>query len=282
MGKMFLDSRAILIVASSLLAASSQGIPLGMNITTSDRVHTGSGWYGNHEDQETEPGTIATQTWDLEGFYLRGSKLTMVGGFDFRNGVSHGGHLYRSGDIFVDVNGDALYGPPAEGTGFGNGTVANAFGYDYAIRLNFGAMTYSVFQLTPSSTVSTTIGESINQESNPWRYDQGGTLLAGYENLSMGYYGNLNDADVGGLLGGTHHALSVDLSFAAGQDIVTHFTMSCGNDNLMGAAHVPETGATVLYLLCGVAIVFIARQMLSVPGVRTSPVLAKNRDRTLK
>lgn len=265
------------IVAGGLMSSVSFAIPLGANITISDRVYTGTGWYSNREDQETEPGTVTTQTWDLEGFYMSGNQLTMVGGFDFKNGVWHGGNHYASGDIFVDINGDAVFGPPAEGTGSGNGPTMNRFGYEYAIRLNFPSMTYSVFQLTAGSTVLTTVGENINQESNPWRYDQGGTLLAGYENLALTYNSSLSDGAVGGLLGGTHNALTVDLSFASGNDVITHFTMACGNDNLMGATHVPEAGTTILYLFCGLAGLFVAHANYHWSAVRLSPI-RKTRD----
>ena len=263
---------AATLVAGSLMNSVSFAVPLGANITISDRVYTGTGWYSNREDQETEPGTVTTQTWDLEGFYLSGSQLTMVGGFDFKNGVWHGGDFYGSGDIFVDIDGDAVFGPPAEGTGSGNGPTMNRFGYEYAIRLNFPSMTYSVFQLTAGSTVLTTVGENINQESNPWRYDQGGTLLAGYENLALTYSSGLSDAAVGGLLGGTHNLLTVDLSFASGSDVTTHFTMACGNDNLMGSTHVPEAGSTILYLFCGVAGLFVVYARFQRSVVRFAPI----------
>ena len=71
-------------------------ISLGTNITIWDGVSSSSDWHGIQEDQEVEPGCIPGQLWDLEGFFLDGTMLTMVGGFDFENG--YGG--YQSGDIF--------------------------------------------------------------------------------------------------------------------------------------------------------------------------------------
>ena len=73
-----------------------------------------TGWYGDHEDNETEthPNTLQGQHWDLEGMYMDGSALTVVGGYDFRDGFTYSGHNYSSGDIFIDVDGDVVYGYP--------------------------------------------------------------------------------------------------------------------------------------------------------------------------
>ena len=49
---------------------------------------------------------------------------------------------------------------------------------------------------------------------------------------------------------GTHNAVTVDLSFLdPGAEFISHFTMECGNDNLMGqgTVSVPEP-ATMLLL----------------------------------
>ena len=43
---------------------------------------------------------VAEQKWDLEGFFLQGTTLTMIGGFDFLNGESN----YTSGDIFISID----------------------------------------------------------------------------------------------------------------------------------------------------------------------------------
>jgi hypothetical protein len=239
--KKFLVFTTILLLG--LWAASVYALDLGTNITIWDKISSGSGWYGIQEDNEVEPGCLTNQVWDLEGFFLNGTTLTMVGGFDFVNGQSDGNSTWQSGDIFIDVTGDAKYGPPNTGTGGGNFIVKNTFGYDYALQLNFTNLTYTVFQLTPESTVKT-VWFNANDESNPWRYVSGGTQIGGTGTIL--YWSGRSDSDVGGLLGGSHYALAVDVSFLSGVPFTSHFTYECGNDNLMGAAAVPEPATMFL------------------------------------
>lgn len=244
-----MKSRIVLfsLLVVVLAVGNATAYDFGANITISDLMHRGSGWYGNHEDQEVEPRCLRGQEWDLEGFFLNGTTLTMVGGFDFENG--YGG--YASGDIFVDVNGDAKYGPGNNWTGWGNTVVHNTFGYDYVLDLNFSNLTYSVYELTGDST-TITAGERINQESNPWQYNDGGSLLGGFQDVGMSYWADLSDSDVGGLDGGTHHALAVNLDFLGpGTEFTSHFTMQCGNDNLMGSGTTAPEPTTMILLGSG-------------------------------
>ena len=88
-------------------------------------------------------------------------------------------------------------------------------------------------------------------ESSPWRYDAGTqpSITSG----SFLYTSGLSDTDTG-FSGGTHYQITgIDLSFLpAGTSFTSHFTMRCGNDNLMGqgTTSVPEP-ATLLLLGMG-------------------------------
>lgn len=230
----------------SLLAASTATAGIfGTNITIQDK-NTGSGWYGSQEDNETEPGTLQGQAWDLEGMFLDGTKLTLVGGYDFKNG--YGGTT--SGDIFIDLNGDARYGT-ANSNSLRNTTTKDLSGYDLVLDLNFTTMKFDVIELingVSSVRTATDIGWS-----NPWRYVSDGRTL--YSGLGFDYFAGLSDANAGAT-GGTHYAISLDVSFLSGKDAIFHNTMSCGNDNLMGSAHVPDAAATISLL--GVSLLGLA------------------------
>lgn len=241
----FLSAIALVVVVGS--AAEVYALELGTNITIYDKVVSGSspGWWnkGNSpgEDQEVEPNCVRDQIWDLEGFFLQGSKLSMVGGFNFKNGVP--GYTYKSGHIFIDVNGNAQYGPVASGSGSGNSIVNNTFGYDYALVMNFASNTYDVVKLNNNATTKTVTYQQ-NDHTNPWAYNAGGTtLLTNF--LFSDYQAGLTDTQIGnGLTGGLHYLVTVDLGFLPGNErnIISHFTMECGNDNLMGQGSIPFGG----------------------------------------
>jgi hypothetical protein len=215
----------------------------GTEITIFDENGT-QGIGAASEDNEAEPGMVQSQAWDLEGFFLDDNNiLTMIGGYDFVNGESD---LY-SGDLFIDVDGDAVYGDidrTKTVAGFeitdqtnGNTTVNDTFGYDYVLDMDFQDYTYDVYQLTADSNTVTSY-QWQNQGSNPWRYDSGGILLQ--ENVSFGYTTGLSDAETGFSGWGTnsHNVVTgLDLNFLASNvpvEFISHFTMECGNDNLMG------------------------------------------------
>jgi len=231
---------AVLVVF--LMTGNVFAYNFGDNITISDKINQGTDWYSDREDNETEPGTVTQQMWDLEGFFLNGTILSMIGGYDFVNN-----NQYKSGDIFIDVDGDAEYGPANDSTGLGNVEVTNTFGYDYVMDMNFSALAYNVYKLGSSST--TTVYYGINQESNPWQYNAANNNDNLIGSGQIGYITELSDSNVG-LFGGTHNAVSVDLGFLAGStDFTAHFTMACGNDNLMGSgttAPVPEPATMIL------------------------------------
>jgi hypothetical protein len=190
--------------------------------------------------------------------------LVLVGGYDFVNGTTHNSHTYTSGDIFIDVNGNAVYGQAANGGSGTGGTTTSLFGYEYVIDLDYNTMTYDVIDLTSGAVLVRT---SDVPSSNPWKYQSGGTQVQGYQDVSFTYYSGLSNADVGGLVGysgnNVHYAIEVDLSFLAGNtSALIHYTYECGNDNLMGQALVPDThlvpdmASTVT--LCGFALMGLA------------------------
>ena len=222
-------------LAGLLASTPALAVSFGNNITIADQHTSSKSWEGNYEDQETEPGTVHSQQWDLEGMFLDGTKLTLVGGYDFKNG--YGGT--RSGDIFVDINGNAQYGSTNSSTSK-NSNTKNLSGYDLVLDLDFVSMTFDVIELIQGTSVVRT-GTDIAL-SNPWRWVSGGTTLL--ENISFSYLSGLTDVETG-FKGGTHHAISLDVSFLSGKDATFHNTMECGNDNLMGRAHVPDAGATI-------------------------------------
>jgi hypothetical protein len=243
------------MLSAVLMVGTAIGGSFGTNITSPDLMGTGSGWWGAQEDQEVEPGDYQAQRWDLEGFFLNGTMLTMIGGFDFKNGVAADANTtYESGDIFIDANGDAKYGP-GTGGGFGNNIVTDTFGYDYVFDLDFHTMTYNLIELTSTSTVLNVSLEK-NQGSNPWRYNDGGTTLAsgvityttGLTDAQTGF--NSYSPDVGASIN-SHNAVTIDLSYLTDHGLLdiqkfsAHFTEQCGNDTLHGDP-TPEPATLVL------------------------------------
>ena len=88
----------LLMVGFLIWSGNAFGESFGSNITIWDQ----RGVF--YEDNEVEPGMIDNQSWDLEGFFWDGKRLTMVGGFDFKDG-----NTYASGDIFLDIDGDVSF-----------------------------------------------------------------------------------------------------------------------------------------------------------------------------
>lgn len=227
-------------------------LEIGTQITINDKNQSGTkDWHKNTaEDQEVEPKNAIGQMWDLEGFFLKGNMLSIVGGFDFVNGQAG----FKSGDVFLDVNKNAVYGAINGGSN-GYKTVSNKFGYDYVVDLDFVGDKYNVYAINSSSKVDTAYYAS-NQGSSPWQYNaannNGLFIASGSFSIKKG----LSDSDTG-FLGDTtkkpnsHYALEgIDLGFlGADMDFIAHFTMGCGNDNLMGAgktAPVPEPATMTL------------------------------------
>jgi hypothetical protein len=234
------------LLAVSLAAPSANALDLGTDITIYDGSSSSTtGWYGQQEDQEVEPSCVQSQAWDLEGFFLKGSELQAVGGFDFKNGVANY-PSYTTGDIFIDTDGSTSSITQASN---GQTHVISTFGYEYVIDLSFDDYSYKVLKLNPDST-TVTVFYSLDQNSNPWKYVSGGTEITGG---TFAYYAGLSDADVDGLQGDLHYAITgFDLNFISGMAFTSHLTLGCGNDNLMGSGTTPvPEPATIILMSTG-------------------------------
>ena len=85
----FASACTLLFAAGNALAT-----PYGTEITIYDgRTPDGQG--SAKEDNETESGMVQSQAWDLEGFFIDGKKLTIVGGYNFYTGQAAGGACVR-------------------------------------------------------------------------------------------------------------------------------------------------------------------------------------------
>jgi hypothetical protein len=214
---------------------------------------------GGTLDNQVSPGCETGNQWDLESTLLDGAKLSIVSSFNLKDGQFASGwnQTFTSGDIFIDVNGDAKNASnPAVGdltySTFPNSLV----NYDYVFHLDISNNSYTVFQLNPSSVLSNVYWDNYNSQGNPLAYVSGGTQLGGAHSLN--YQTNLSD---NAALGYTswesstkHNEVTVDLAnlgLADGQQFTSHFTIGCGNDVAVGKGtyRVPEPGSLSMVLI---------------------------------
>lgn len=218
-----------------------------VNITVPD----GNAGYGGSgvglEDNETEPGTIHSDAWDLEAFgYDAGTKqLDVIGTFNFKNGVYANNHTYRAGAIFV---------------GTGN-TRPAANDWTYAYLLNFTDNTYALY------TSFTILQPTDISSSSPWSITPTGSAIA---NGTFNYVTGSSDPDgfglgvLNGAYANSHRIIELSLGDLPGtvlNDFYVHTTIECGNDDLQGRyQHVPDTGATMALFGVGLGVLMLARR----------------------
>ncbi len=196
----------IATIALFLFMSNAHALNLGTNIAINDGVLPDGVGQGG-EDQGVEWICVWDQAWDLEGFFLEGATLTMIGGYHFQEG--HGG--YSSGDIFIDVNNIAHYGTLNYGGSQGSGaaTVQDTFGYEYALELDFSNNSYTLWKLDPADT-TLTVFHNQNDESKPWAYANDGTGEY-VDTGSLVFYEDPEFDESPGLFDGTHYAVSIEL-----------------------------------------------------------------------
>ena len=249
--KKVLPLSTIFLFALFLFSTTAFALSLGNQITIYDQKSDGSANHGISEDQEVEPGMVWSQTWDLEGFFLNGNTLSMVGGFNFETGGydSYRNRYWGSGDIFFDIDGTPQYGTDIpNGTTNGNLAVNDTYGYDFAIRLNFSD-TGDTFDLYQAGSDATTISSYFKQNysSNPYQIGDGWSTIA----TGLGFNFHENIADNSTYLndifeGGSHYIVELVLPTELQGFNYVHFAEQCGNDNMMGANPVPEPATMFL------------------------------------
>ncbi|OQY18441.1 MAG: hypothetical protein B6I36_06980 [Desulfobacteraceae bacterium 4572_35.1] len=230
----------------------------GINEITIFDGNSNNNWYDNvtnssgvsPEDNEVEPGCVRNQKWDLEGFFFEKNILSMVGGYNFKDGVSE----IKSGDIFISTtNVNKTTGNTSSTTG--NNELFNNYGYDYVLDLDFNNFTYDVVAID-TDTMVTSSYYTQNQSSNPWRYASGGETLK--QNMDFEFLVGKDNDFSSNFSGNNHYAVTgFDLSFLGhGTNFYSHFTMGCGNDNLMGKGIVTPEPST--FLLMGAGLIGLA------------------------
>jgi hypothetical protein len=248
-------TRLLLITVSFSLIITGTALanPLGTNITISNGETPGQ--YPN-----ILPGCVQGPEWYLEGFYLDGYNLTLVAAFNLKQGQNdpyRPGVQYDSGDLFIDSKDIPLYGLAAKNITTGN------YGYNYVLHMTWDTSTptYDVYDISQfnGSMQGQDVYFSQNNDSKPFKYEPPNGAQPIYSNISLlSYSDNFTDSSLPLLPPGSKYcAATFDLSFLStdlgpGDEFYTHFTIGCGNANLMGkgTAPVPEP-ATLLLLGSG-------------------------------
>jgi hypothetical protein len=284
---------AALFGAALLLSSSAVN---AANITISDNnsgssgsIETSSGWYKGgsaylgtsgatqalSEYQEVEPGMQTGSVWDLAAFVNPSSgRLGVVSAYNLAAG--YGGTTL--GDIMVSVNPANVSGYADPNTAYNRYVLNSAFHYDFAIRLNFSAGTYSVIDIDENTVMENgeynaqRFGGYYNSASQPWRVANVTTTTTGQSGNTgnvifsgqLTYFSNQSAATSSALTG---YTVTSDYKYYAeigtnwinpylnnsNPEALYKLTMECGNDNMLGYqtagfVRVPD-GATTISLL---------------------------------
>jgi hypothetical protein len=261
----------VLFIALIILTGFQVVPVIAGNITIYDKYGPGDpggntqGIGAVKEDNEVENGANTGQKWDLEAFFYNSNTkaLSMVGGYDFQNGIKFPnpttGTIVKSGDIFIDTNGVVKYGNQVTSKAMAQNNLL--LGYEFAIKLNTLGnvlatdpkyMTYDVYAIQNQTLKFFDHPNQIGYAyySGPFQY----TPLTNQTPLFSGKltqtayadpYLGLMDWTAG--LTDTHFELSgINLTqlTALGTSPFFHFSFSCGNDAMDGK--VPLPGAVLL------------------------------------
>jgi len=240
-----------LVIAGSLICAGSV-LASPVNVTIYDG-QTASGYVGSGiggEDNDTEPGTIKSDAWDLEafGYTAATKKLDVIGTYNFATGATANGKTYHAGAIFIGT-GSSLPGP---------------HDWSYAYVLNFNNHTYSLY-----NSFSIVLPTDI-PASSPWTITSSSNPVA---TGSFDYLTGLANPDGFGLTvmnpsyANQHNMISLSLADLPSEvlsDFYVHTTMECGNDSLNGKyTSVPDSGMTLGLLSMGMTGLALIRRKLA-------------------